>query len=253
VQPEVVLADIAAQVAAGAEHITFGDPDFFNGPTHAMRIVEAMHDAHPDVTYDVTIKIEHLLRHEALLPRLRDTGCLFITSAVESIDDRVLAALQKGHTRKDFLTAVRLCQQLGLTLVPTFVAFHPWITLEGYCELIDAIESLDLVDHVAPIQLAIRLLVPQGSRLLDLDYVRQVIGPFDPKTLTYRWAHRDPRVDRLHEEVTTLVGSRLTSDRAVVFDEISKLAHERAGLARPDPRPVRARSTIPYMNEPWYC
>ena len=47
VQPEVVLEDIRRQVAAGAEHITFGDPDFFNGPTHAMRIVEALHREFP--------------------------------------------------------------------------------------------------------------------------------------------------------------------------------------------------------------
>ena len=32
---DIVLADIRQQVAAGAEHITFGDPDFLNGPTHA--------------------------------------------------------------------------------------------------------------------------------------------------------------------------------------------------------------------------
>src|SRR5207342_3432711 len=53
VQPEVVLADVAAQVAAGARHVTFGDPDFFNGPTHAVRIVSALHEAHPTVSYDV--------------------------------------------------------------------------------------------------------------------------------------------------------------------------------------------------------
>src|SRR5207253_1855094 len=93
VQPDVVLADIDAQVRAGAEHITFGDPDFFNGPTHAMRVVDALHAAHPHVTYDVTIKVEHLLRHGDLLPRLASTGCALVTSAVESIDDRVLALL----------------------------------------------------------------------------------------------------------------------------------------------------------------
>src|SRR5439155_1234828 len=59
----VVLADVDAQVRAGAGHITFGDPDFFNGPTHALRVVERLHAAHPSVTYDVTIKVEHLLRN----------------------------------------------------------------------------------------------------------------------------------------------------------------------------------------------
>ena len=92
-----------------------------------------------------------------------------MTSAVESLDDRVLAFLEKGHTRQDFLEAVALCRAAGLTLVPTFVAFHPWLTLEGYCDLLDTIAELDLVEHVAPIQLAIRLLIPEGSRLLELE------------------------------------------------------------------------------------
>jgi hypothetical protein len=46
----IVLADIAAQVKEGAEHITFGDPDFLNGPTHAMHIVASMHAAYPSLT-----------------------------------------------------------------------------------------------------------------------------------------------------------------------------------------------------------
>ncbi len=255
VQPDVVLADVAAQVAAGAEHITFGDPDFFNGPTHALRIVEALHEAHPDVTYDVTIKVEHLLQHRDLVTRLRSTGCLFVTSAVESLDDRTLAILDKGHTRQDVLDAVALCRDAGLTLVPTFVAFHPWQTLEGYCDLLQVIEAEDLVEHVSPIQLTIRLLIPQGSRLLETDELRRLRLSFDPATLAYRWANPDPRVDALHEEVSALVGSSLASVRLDVFDRIMTLAHARAGLTRPSPPPLtRLRpAAVPFLSEPWYC
>ena len=254
VQPDVVLADVASQVAAGAGHITFGDPDFFNGPTHATRVVDGLHAAHPNVTYDVTIKIEHLLRHRDLLPRLRDTGCLFITSAAESIDDRVLARLDKGHTRRDFIEAVALCREVGVTLAPTFVTFHPWMTLDDYVELLDTIEQLDLVEHVAPIQLAIRLLIPRGSRLLELADVQSLIAPFDPATLTYRWSHPDRRVDRLQRDVSALVGVKLTEDRRAMFEAISTLAHERAGRARMlHTSPARDRATVPYLNEPWYC
>ena len=102
VQRDVVLEDIRRQVAAGAEHITFGDPDFFNGPGHAIPIVEALHREWPRLSYDVTIKMEHLLRHRDLLPVLRRTGCLFVTSAVESFDDAVLERLAKGHTQSGF-------------------------------------------------------------------------------------------------------------------------------------------------------
>jgi len=253
VQPEVVLTDIDAQVGAGAQHITFGDPDFFNGPTHGLRIVEALHRAHPSVTYDVTIKIEHLLRHRDLLGRLAATGCAFVTSAVESVDDAVLARLAKGHTRRDFVDAAAVCRRAGLVLMPTFVAFHPWLTLDGYCDLLDTIESLDLVEHVAPIQLAIRLLIPEGSRLLELADVRAMLEGFDPATLAYRWSHEDPRLEQLHHDVTALVGVRLTGSRPDVFDEISALAHARAGRQRPSVSRRRASVTVPYSTEPWYC
>ena len=98
VDRDIVIADIRQQVAAGAGHITFGDPDFFNGPRHAVDIVRAFASEFPGVSYDVTIKVEHLIQHADLLPLLRDTGCAFVTSAVESVDDDVLRRLEKGHT-----------------------------------------------------------------------------------------------------------------------------------------------------------
>jgi radical SAM superfamily enzyme YgiQ (UPF0313 family) len=253
VQADVVLADIDAQIGAGAQHMTFGDPDFLNGPAHARRVVSGLHARHPRVTYDVTIKVEHLLAHRDLLPHLAGTGCAFIISAVESLDDRVLGILHKGHTRAGFIEAVALCRDAGIALVPTFVAFHPWLTLDGYCDLLDTIAALDLIDHVAPIQLGIRLLVPQGSHLVGVDEMREHLGPFDPHTLTYRWRHPDPRVDALHAEVSALIGARVNADRDTVFSEISRLAHDLAGTPMPDARPARDRATVPYLNEPWYC
>jgi radical SAM superfamily enzyme YgiQ (UPF0313 family) len=253
VQPDVVLADIGAQVAAGAEHLTFGDPDFFNGPTHAMRVVDELHRVHPSLSYDVTIKVEHLLHHADLLPRLRETGCLFVTSAVESLDDQVLTILDKGHTRADFVAAVDLCRAASLTLVPTFVAFHPWMSLADYCDLVDTIAALDLVDHVAPIQLAIRLLIPAGSRLLELSDVQALVSEFDSKTLSYRWSHPDQRVDVLQNDIAAIVGRRLTSDRREAFAAISALAHERANVPHPARVPIISTTAVPYLDEPWYC
>lgn len=249
---DVVLSDIGAQVSAGAEHITFADPDFLNGPAHARRIVDRLAAEWPQVTYDVTIKIEHLLQHRDLLPVLARTGCLFVTSAVESVDDAVLAHLQKGHTRAGFEEAVALCHDAGLTLSPTFVAFTPWTTVGGYLDLLRSIAGLGLIDDVAPIQLAIRLLVTSESRLLDLPEIRDRVGAFDPRSLTFPWRHADDRVDALQREVMALVAAGTHGSRADAFAAIWALAHERAGLAAP---PLHTGTSRPaaYISEPWYC
>lgn len=257
----IVLADIRAQVAAGAQHISFGDPDFFNGITHAVAVIRAFALEFPAVTYDVTIKIEHLLIHADHLPLLRATGCLFITSAVEAVDDLVLGKLEKGHTRADFERVVALCREAGLVLAPTFVPFTPWTTVRGYCALLQTIEALDLVGQVAPIQLAIRLLIPAGSRLLELEEIRDLVGPFSPRSLAYPWRHPDPDVDRLQEAVAQLVGGEQGTDRATLFCEIWSVAHQAAGVAAPPPRDGRhagdqgaaLTTAIPRISEPWYC
>jgi hypothetical protein len=248
VQPEVVLEDIRRQVAAGAEHITFGDPDFFNGPTHGMRIAEAMHREFPGLTYDATIKIEHLRRHRDLLPRLKDTGCLFVTSAVESVDDRVLENLDKGHTRADFIEVVEQFRRIGLTLAPTFIPFTPWTTRQSYQQLLEVLAELDLVEHVAPIQLALRLLIPRGSLLLDLPDVKSVVTGFDEPALLYRWKHPHPQVDELAGEA--LKRASLESPRREIFRKLWELAADRP---LPENFDLMPRATIPYMDEPWYC
>ena len=258
VQREIVLEDIRRQVAAGAEHVTFGDPDFFNGPGHVLPLVRALRAEHPRLTYDVTIKIEHLLRHRQHLPTLRETGCLFVTSAVESVDDRVLALLDKGHTRADFVEAVALLREVGLHFHPTFVAFHPWTTRAGYLELLDNLDELDLVESVAPVQLAIRLLVPAGSRLLDLAEVRDLVEPFDAARLVHPWRHADPGVDRLQREVETTVAaaSARGEPRGAVFARARALAEAAAGRhARALAWTARAprRPPVPFLTEPWYC
>jgi len=251
---DTVIADVRAQVEQGATHITFGDPDFFNGPSHARRVVEALHREFPNVTYDVIIKVEHLLAHRELLPVLVETGCLFVTSAVESVDDDVLAKLEKGHTRADFMAAAKLCRDAGLTLVPTFVAFTPWTTIVGYTDLLHVVADLDLIANVSPIQWGIRLLITWKSRLLELADIKSVIGPFDAKTLTYPWKHDDPRVDVLQQQIMSLAGVQTHRSRTDLFAEICDLAHVNLLALRSFSEGVLpSRSAIPYMNEPWYC
>ena len=250
VQRDVVLADIGQQVAAGAQHITFGDPDFFNGPGHSLPIVRALHAEFPALTYDVTIKVEHLLRHAAHLPTLRATGCLFITSAVEAFDPHILAIFDKQHTREEFETALRLCDEAGLLLVPTFVAFTPWTTRDGYRAFLAEIARLGLADRVAPIQYAIRLLIPPGSRLLELSETQAAIQGLDQARLTYTWRNPDPALDQLQRDLERL--AQAPTVRRLARRDFFRLVWERVCQSAPPPLPPDALA-VPYMSEPWYC
>lgn len=250
---EVVLADIRQQVEAGAEHITFGDPDFFNGPTHALRIVEELHREFPALSYDAVIKVEHLLKHAGELPRLRATGCALITTAVESFDDAVLTRLEKDHTRADIFHAVELARAAGLALNPTFVSFTPWTTPASFAEMCGLIEEHGLIEQIAPVQYGIRLLIPEGSRILELPESAEWLDEFDPAALSYRWryatAERD-EVEALCERVQATVaqcGSKPRS-RAAIFDEVARVA----APARPRRRVPQA-AALPYLSEPWFC
>ncbi len=254
VEREVVLADVRQQVEAGAQHISFGDPDFFNGIRHAMELVAAFHREFPSVTYDVTIKIEHLRKQGQHLERLRDTGCLFVISAVESVDDEILARLDKGHTREDFLYVAGKFRELGMTLHPTFVPFTPWTTTEGYLELLRVLAAEELIENVAPIQLGIRLLIPEGSRLLELEDVQRRVGAFDAESLVYPWENSDPRVDALSETVQAIAAEAdgKKESRAAAFERIWEAAHAAAGQAAPRLH-VREGRGVPFLSEPWYC
>ncbi len=255
VPAEVVMADVRQQVAVGAQHISFGDPDFLNGPTHALKLIELLHAEFPQITYDVTIKVQHLIDHAEFLPLLRRTGCLFITTAVESVDDRVLEKLAKNHTSRDFDRAVALVRAAGVAIAPTFVPFTPWTTLQGYIDLLQRLVELRLVESVPPIQLAIRLLIPEGSYLLSLPGFRSEIESFDARILGYPWKNPDARVDALQREIQTLVadGESQGLARREIFARIWQLAHNAVGIIAPALPDEGFGEEIPHMSEPWYC
>lgn len=252
---DVVLEDIRWLVSAGAGHITFGDPDFLNGPGHALKLVRALHAEFPAVTFDFTAKIEHILAHRILFPEFGALGCVFVVSAVESLSDVVLANLEKGHTGADVPVALDIVRRAGIALRPSFVAFTPWTTLEDYQQLLDVVEAERWIGDVDPVQYAIRLLVPPGSSLLPRPAMQPYLGSLDPATFTYNWRHPDPRMDRLHLEVRGLVEAAAGDDLAVTFERIRAVAGmanartARVRLAGRRALPVRS----PRLTESWFC
>jgi radical SAM superfamily enzyme YgiQ (UPF0313 family) len=256
VQRETVIADARAQVHAGARHITFGDPDFFNGPTHGLRICRAMHDEFPGLTFDATIKIEHLLEHGGLVPELADLGCIFVVTAVESLNPIVLDHLKKHHTREDVAAALALLDNAGIAMRPSLLPFTPWETLESFIGLLQFVGERGLIDHVDPVHFSIRLLIPPGSALLADPTVPEWLGDLDQPHFSYRWIHPDPRMDQLQREVAHIVEVAASNqeDACSTFMSIWKTAHEFSGLNIPAlPKPKSIRPRPPRLTESWFC
>jgi radical SAM superfamily enzyme YgiQ (UPF0313 family) len=253
---DVVMADVRQQVSAGASHVSFGDPDFLNGPGHALAVARALHAEFPTLTFDFTAKIEHLLRHRARLSELAALGGLFIVSAAESLEEPVLRVLDKGHTAADIVEALRVTRAAGLALRPTWVAFTPWTTLDGYRGWLDFVESEDLIDAVDPVQYGLRLLVPPGSLLLGHEAMRPHLGRLVPEAFHYEWAHPDSRVDRLQHIVSADVAAAADrrEDAAITFHRVLGLADTAAGVTpRATPRVAPNRRRVPRLTEPWFC
>jgi radical SAM superfamily enzyme YgiQ (UPF0313 family) len=250
----VVLEDVRAQVNAGARHITFGDPDFLNGPSHALRVVRALHAEFPEVSFDFTAKIEHILKHPEMFPEFAACGCLFMVSAVESLSDRVLTILDKNHTRADVSRALAITRAEGIALRPTWVPFTPWTTRADYREMLDFIAAEGVIDHVDPVQYSIRLLIPPGSYLVNHPEMQPHLGPLNQALFSYRWTHPDPEMDRLQKRVAALVEADAMKniDPALTFARVRALANDSDPVTVSLPLPAD-RLRAPRLSEPWFC
>ena len=251
---EVVLEDIRRQVQAGATHMTFGDPDFLNGPNHSLRVVRAMHEEFPSLTFDFTAKVEHLLKRGEALPEFAEAGCLFIITAVESLSDRVLTILDKQHTYEDVVSAMKFVREAGIAPRPTWVSFTPWTTREDFLQVLEFVETNGLIDNIDPVQYSIRLLIPPGSWLADHKETLPHRGPLDEAAFTYRWKHPDPGMDQLQKEIAQLVARDAEDERdtAATFYSVKELASGR------DPDGVTCslppdRHRVPRLTESWFC
>jgi radical SAM family protein len=244
-----VLADIDQLVAAGAQHISFGDPDFLNAPPHSLRIVRAMHDRHPFLTFDCTVKVEHVLRHADLWPELAEAGCVFVVSAFESLDDQVLLRLDKGHRAIDEARATSLLRAHGIDVRPSFLPFTPWTTRHDVVELLDFVHAHDLVGSVDPVQYTIRLLLPQGSLLLGDPDLAPFLGAWDDGRMSYAWRSAEPAMDHLQPELAALVEEHT----ALGASDLDVYARLRTAVGAPPVDLSSVTTGRPRLTESWFC
>ncbi len=259
VDSEAALSDIGQLTELGARHITFGDPDFLNRPWHSLEIVRAMHGRFPDLTFDVTTKVEHILHHSELWEELSASGCLFVVSALESVNDDVLARLDKGHTAKEAALAVELLRHHRIEPRPSFLPFTPWTELDDVTDLLDFVLDHDLVPNVDPVQYTIRLLLPEGSLLLEHQDI--AVGPYDAESLSFPWHSADPHVDELQEQLSRLVEESVDLAIPTTFCAVRDAVMAAAGRRTTTSETCRIAELVsaawseerPHLTEPWFC
>lgn len=259
IDADVVLADIDQLVDQGAKHITFADPDFLNGVRHSIEIVRRLHSRHPQLTFDATIKVEHILEHVGLWNEFRDSGCLFVVSAFESVSENILDILDKGHTPADAVTAIHLLRRHGIEIRPSWMPFTPWTSPEDVRDILHFVREHDLIPNVDPVQYTIRLLVPHGSLLLNHPAMRPHLLDYDHQRLSYRWEPADPQSDLLQLQLANIVEHGLTAEASDLdtFGRLWDAVHQAAPLSpshgTPEFSPSASAMARPRLTEPWFC
>jgi radical SAM superfamily enzyme YgiQ (UPF0313 family) len=237
---DTVVADVEQLVERGARHITFGDPDFLNGRKHSLAVAREMHERFPELTFDCTVKVEHVLEFPQVWPELARYGCLFVVSALESVNDEILARLDKGHTKRDAADAIALLREHGIELRPSFLPFTPWTTPQDVVDLLEFVAEHDLVGNVDPVQYTIRLLLPEGSLLLDHPDMAPHLGPYDPERLSWGWTSADPAVDELQARLAAVAEAG-----ALTYERICAEVGADIEIGHVEERPR--------LTEPWFC
>ena len=247
VQQDTVLADISQLVDMGARHITFGDPDFLNGRKHSLAVVNEMHERFPHLTFDCTVKVEHILEFPQVWPDFARAGCLFVVSAFESVNDEILTRLKKDHTAAQAADAIVLLREHGIEIRPSFMPFTPWTTTADVSELLDFVGAHDLVGNVDPVQYTIRLLLPEGSLLLDHPDIAPHLGPYDAERLSWTWTSADPAVDEMQARLAAL------AEAAAADGEAPARTYERICAEVGSDVRIGAVEERPRLTEPWFC
>lgn len=250
---DVVLGDIDQLVAAGAEHVTFADADFLNAPAYSMGLLRSSRARHPSISYDVTVKVEHIIEHRDLWPEMAELGVLFVVSAFESVDDETLQILDKGHTVADMAAATSILRESRISLRPTWLPFLPWTTPSDVADIFRFLDQHDLAPSVDPVQFAIRVLIPEGSLLIDLPEMKTHLTHFDPEALTWGWEFVDADAERLHKELDRIAASAsdCQEESEITMAEMRRVVSDISGVNLGAPPVFAAKA--PRLSESWFC
>lgn len=196
ISDDIVFSEVRYLMSQGMTHLTFTDAEFFNSKSQGIRILRALHSEFPQLTYDFTTRIDHILEHEEALREMKELGVRFITSALEFPTQIVLDVVAKDISIADIELAINKLRNIGIRLNPTFIMFNPWVNRDDIVAFKDFIKRNELEDVVDAIQYETRLHLYKGSPLLlRASTANLELTEFE---FHYDWKHPDPMVDEMY-------------------------------------------------------
>jgi radical SAM superfamily enzyme YgiQ (UPF0313 family) len=247
-----IIKDVENQVEAGAKHISFNDPDFFNGPKHALKILENLNNKFPEISYDSTIKVQHILNYQEYFKQLKDLNMLFVISAFETTNDKVLNILRKNHTSDDLKTAVEISLDNDIDIRPTWMPFSPWTEKLDLVNIIKLIENYKLRETVDPIQLTIKLLIPKNSLILESAEIEKYLEIYDPSSFSYSWKYEFPIINKIQNSLFTYVLENESVDEYTQYLGLVKIIESYTNTELLlDTNYLKKH--VPKLSETWFC
>jgi hopanoid C-3 methylase len=193
---EPVVADALALAAEGVRHFLVIDAEFFNSRTTGEAVMRRVREElGSSVTFELTTRVDHVLRYTGELERLVELGLVAVTSALEFPSDRILRIFDKGVDTADMRRAIAEAARLGIVLDPTFIPFTPWVEYDELLTFEDFLVETGLAKVAHPTVLQTRLLLFRGSPLLGSPWLQDV--PLEERGFWLEWTHDDPRVEEL--------------------------------------------------------
>ncbi|GKW07622.1 arsinothricin biosynthesis radical SAM protein ArsL [Pectobacterium carotovorum] len=198
---DIITEDVKNMVYGGMTHLTFIDADWFSSRHYGIEILTELHKTHPELTFDITTRVDHIIENESRMELLRDLNVRIITSALEFPSENVLKIFNKQVTVSDTEKAIRIMKSSGIMLNPTFIMYNPWAGIRDMEHFHEWIDGVNLRDDIDPIQFETRLSLYKGSPLLLSDDIKNV--SLIEHDFHYDWAHSDPWVDELYAASVT--------------------------------------------------
>ncbi len=202
--PLRVVDEIEAARLLGFEEICIDDDLFTRNRRHVFRICEEMGRRGLKGKMYLFARVDTV--DAVLLRKLKDAGCAMICFGMESGNQKILDRVQKRTTLEKAREAVRMCQDVGISPLGSFILGLPGETRETLEETISFAQSLG---------------IPHGFHLLSPfpgTRIREKAGEYGIKILTNDWSLYD--ADHAVTETKSLPASEVENFVKAFFQKL---------------------------------